>query len=67
MSLTLSISCAAMNGVDPTIIARAEELGFFIARGENLVAACSGISVHEDEELQYAVGSNQTCFRTLNF
>lgn len=53
--LTLNASCAAMNGINPAIVARAEELGLLSARGEDLVAICAKMSVQEDKDLQYAV------------
>ena len=53
--LTLNASCAAMNGVNPAIVARAEELGLLSARGEDLVAICAKMSVQEDKSLHNAV------------
>lgn len=53
--LILNASCAAMNGINPAIVARAEEIGLLSARGEDLVAVCAIMSVQEDEDLQYAV------------
>ena len=43
--------CAAMNGVAPEIIRRAEELILLSARGEDMVAACAIVSEEETEEL----------------
>lgn len=43
-----------MNGINPAIVARAEEIGLLSARGEDLVAVCAIMSVQEDEDLQYA-------------
>lgn len=50
-----SFSCAAMNGVDASVIARANEITQLLARGENLVAACAKISETELKELEDAV------------
>lgn len=44
-----------MNGINPAIVARAEEIGLRSARGEDLVAVCAKISVQEDEDLKCAV------------
>ncbi|KAJ5752620.1 DNA mismatch repair protein MutS core [Penicillium odoratum] len=47
--------CAAINGIDASIIARANEISSLAARGENLIAACAAISVDEMQALQSAV------------
>lgn len=48
-------SCAAINGIDPAIVSRANELTSLLARGENIVAACAVLSPGEMEELEEAV------------
>ncbi|KAI4269650.1 MAG: hypothetical protein LQ337_007146 [Flavoplaca oasis] len=48
--------CAAMNGIDQTIVERADRLGLLIAKGEDLVVACANLSNTEEEDLKLAVG-----------
>lgn len=44
-----------MNGIDQSIIARANELASLSARGENLAAACAVLSTEETQALEEAV------------
>ncbi|KAL2818963.1 muts domain V-domain-containing protein [Aspergillus cavernicola] len=46
--------CAAMNGINPAIVDRANELVSLSARGENLIAACAVLSAEEMQALQDA-------------
>lgn len=46
--------CAALNGIDPTIIDRADELILMSSRGEDLTAACAKLSANELVELEGA-------------
>ena len=48
-------SCAALNGVDATIVDRANYFTDISAKGEDLVAACARISEKEEAELKNAV------------
>lgn len=48
-------SCAAIYGVEPTVVERAEELVLLSAQGEDLVTACTKVSEQEEEDLGIAV------------
>lgn len=43
--------CALMNGIDPTIVERADELILLAARGEDLIVACAKLPEEEARDL----------------
>ncbi|KAI9849062.1 MAG: MutS protein msh5 [Thelocarpon superellum] len=47
-------SCAAMSGIDPAIVRRADDLIIASAKGEDLVAACAQVSASDEAELKEA-------------
>lgn len=53
--------CAALNGIAPEVVQRAEELVLLAARGEDLVAACAIMPDEEAEELAFAVSIVWEC------
>ncbi|OQE40807.1 hypothetical protein PENCOP_c005G07611 [Penicillium coprophilum] len=46
--------CAAINGIDPAVVSRANEIASLSARGENIVAACANLSPGEMQDLEEA-------------
>lgn len=48
-------SCAAMAGIDPAIVSRAQEIEAMLYRKEDLVAICGRMTAREVEELEQAV------------
>jgi DNA mismatch repair protein MSH5 len=59
-------SCAAVNGIDPSVVRRAEELNDLAAQGEDLVAACAPLSDEELLELDFAVRWLRWCGQVSN-
>ncbi|KAH7403355.1 muts domain V-domain-containing protein [Cadophora sp. MPI-SDFR-AT-0126] len=47
-------TCAMMNGIDPAIVDRAEELILMASRGEDLVLACSAMSPDDTQNYENA-------------
>ncbi|CAG8022959.1 unnamed protein product [Penicillium nalgiovense] len=52
--ITYLYNCAAINGIDPAIVSRANEIASLSARGENIVAACAVLSSEEMRDLEEA-------------
>ena len=52
-------SCAAINGVEPAVVNRAEELVLLSTQGEDLVTACTRMSEQEEKDLENAVSARQ--------
>jgi len=52
-------SCAAVNGIDRSIVLRAEELTILASKGEDLVAACAPLADEELLELDIAVSDSK--------
>lgn len=46
--------CAVLNGIDPAVVERADELILLAARGEDLIAACSKVGEEEAQDLENA-------------
>ncbi|KAL6718082.1 chaperone ATPase hsp78 [Lecanora helva] len=56
--LSYGSCCAALNGVETSIIDRADELVELSTRGEDLVAACARMTLQEEEDLIEAARQN---------
>lgn len=56
-----------MNGINQTIVTRANELASLSARGENLIAACATLSVEETKALEEAVWNHPQFEATMIF
>ncbi|CAG8165377.1 unnamed protein product [Penicillium nalgiovense] len=52
--ITYLYNCATINGIDPAIVSRANEIASLSARGENIVAACAVLSSEEMRDLEEA-------------
>ena len=52
------LSCAALNGVDATIVNRANYLVEISAKGDDLVNTCAGVSEKEKNDLRDAVNDS---------
>lgn len=53
--------CAALNGIESDVVARAKELALLAAKGEDMVAACALVPANEAEELITAVSCCCAC------
>ncbi|KAI1995454.1 hypothetical protein LOZ51_003280 [Ophidiomyces ophidiicola] len=53
-SESFGTSCAAMNGIDPAIVSRANRIGEMLRCGGDIVAACAGVTVAELDVLEDA-------------
>ena len=61
------LSCAALNGVDATIVNRANYLVEISAKGDDLVNTCAGVSEKEKNDLRDAVNdSDRRMFQYQN-
>lgn len=59
--------CAAINGIDPAVVERSENLILLAATGEDLVEACAGLPEGELAELEEAVSSCDAVVELFRF